>query len=127
MKVKRDSLTLEEYDEDASLLCRVVKIPRYEIALEGIGTGSITIRWRIASQFVEDLQHTAVTNRLLQELAQQGVVQISIGPNIHLSVATSDYWEQKQAAEVGHYNDSKGLQMGVGLVPPLEVLISLLK
>ncbi len=70
MKVKRDSLTLEEYDEDASLMCRVVKIPRYELALDSIGTGSIAIRWSIASHFADDLQRTTVTNTLLQELAK---------------------------------------------------------
>ncbi len=107
MKVKRDSLTLEEYDEDASLLCRVVKIPRYELALDSIGTGCIAIRWRIASRFADDLQRTTVTNMLLQELAKQRVVQISIGPNFHLSVATINYWEKKQTAEVGQYNDNK--------------------
>ncbi len=107
MKVKRDSLTLEEYDEDASLLSRVVKIPRYELALDSIGSGCIAIRWRIASHFADDLQCTTVTNMLLQELAKQRVIQISIGPNFHLSVATINYWERKQAAEVGQYNGNK--------------------
>ncbi len=76
MKVKKDVLTLEDYDQEASLLCRVVKISRHDLTLLGTGTGCIAIRWKIASDLAEGIQHTTVTNTLLQELAEQRVVQI---------------------------------------------------
>ncbi len=93
MKVNRDELTLQDYDQDTSLLCRVARISRHDLALLGTGTGCIAIRWMVSPELAEDIQQMTVTNELLRELAQRNIVKISIGPNFHLSIATMNYWQ----------------------------------
>ncbi len=101
MKRKGDVLTLKDYDDQVlSHLCRTAGFQPCDIALESIGTGSIAIRWRILSDVTKDIQHRIVTDTLLQELAEQGVMQINVGPYFHLTVATMEYWKEKESVEV---------------------------
>ncbi len=93
MKVNRDKLTLQDYDQDTSLLCRVARISRHDLALLGTGTGCIAIRWMISPELAEGIQRMTVTDELLRELAQRNIVKISIGSNFSLSIATMDYWQ----------------------------------
>ncbi len=103
MKVNRDKLTLQDYDQDTSLLCRVVRISRHDLALLGTGTGCIAIRWMISPELAKGIQHMMVTDELLKELAQRNIVKISIGSNFHLSIATMDYWQATLVTTAIHH------------------------
>ncbi len=92
MKVNRDELTLQDYDQDTALLCRVARISRHDLALLGTGTGCIAIRWMISPELAEGIQRMTVTDELLRELAQRNIVKISIGSSFNLSIANMDYW-----------------------------------
>ncbi len=89
---------LQDYDQDTSLLCRVVRISRHDLALLGTETGCIAIRWMVSPELAEEIQHMTVTDELLMELAQRNIVKISIGSDFHLSIATMNYWQAAQVA-----------------------------
>ncbi len=103
VKVNRETLTLKDYDEAASALSRAMSIPRYIQRFFCTGTGSIAIEWRIPAPLLPYLLRVRITNSSLKALAKLKVFQVTIGPIVHLNVASMAYWKGKPDIKVSYF------------------------
>ena len=102
MKVDKDTFTLADYDRNASLLSRVMDVPRYLLSFLCISPGCIAIHWKVLGYLSFSAQRILLTDSSFQALAKEKIVQITIGSHFHLNIATMAYWEPKQEVEVRH-------------------------
>ncbi len=102
-KVDKDTLTLEDYDQKTSVVCRTLDIERHHLCLDSITDGCIAIQWKISVHLVSELQRQRITTEHFQALARKKITEVKIGSVIHMSVATKDYWDRKQP-EVRNYS-----------------------
>ncbi len=94
MKVDASTMTLEDYDEKASLLSKALDISRYLLSFFYVRKGCIAIHWKLLTP----VSLSPTTNLSLQALARQKIISIKIsssGSDITLGVATLSYWNWK--------------------------------
>ena len=99
-KVDTDGLTLSDYDKGASILCGVLKLPRFALSFFGTGTGCISIRWHMSSDLLPYVLGVSISENELHLLAEQKIVQIRVGEDFVLAVPTLSYWKKSSEASV---------------------------
>ena len=99
-KVDTDVLTLSDYDKGASILCGVLKLPRFALSFFGTGTGCISIRWHMSSDLLPYVLGVRISESELHLLAEQKIVQIRVGEDFVLAVPTLSYWKKSAEASV---------------------------
>ena len=111
MKVGANVLTLRDYEENASLLCGVLKVPRYVMSFFSSGTGCISLKWLMSKELLPYVQNTRICDRDLLALARKHITEIRVGPYYQITIPSVAYWQEDtsvvsisvQANECSHH------------------------
>ena len=90
--VDQDGLTLAEYDRKASILCGVLRVPRFMLQLIGIDPGSVIIKWSTAEGLLPYMLSNVILDTDLQLLLQEKIVSIQVGSEYYITVGSQDFW-----------------------------------
>ena len=99
-KVDTDFLTLKDYDEKTSLLCGVLKLPRFALSYLRLATGCVLLTWQMSGDLVEYVQSVQLTDSDLQLLAKHGFTNIKIADSYHIFIPCFAFWETDGVSEV---------------------------
>ena len=99
-KVDTDFLTLKDYDEKTSLLCGVLRLPRFALSYLRFTTGCVLLTWQMSADLVEYVQSVQLTNSDLQLLAKYGFTNIKIANSYQTTIPKSSFWKTAGGAEV---------------------------
>ena len=92
-KVDTDILTLKDYDEKTSLLCGVLRLPRFALSYLRLATGCVLLTWQMSVDLVQYVQSVQPTDSDLQLLAKHGFSNINIGNSYHIAIPNSSSWK----------------------------------
>ena len=92
-KVDTDFLTLKDYDEKTSLLCGVLRLPRFALSYLRLATGCVLLTWEMSVDLVQYVQSVQPTDSDLQLLAKHGFSFINIANSYHIAIPNSSFWE----------------------------------
>lgn len=98
-KVDTDILTLKDYDEKTSLLCGVLRLPRFALSYLRLATGCVLLTWQMSVDLVQYVQSVQLTDSDLQLLAKQGFSYINIADSYHIAIPNSSSWETNKVDE----------------------------
>ena len=91
-KVAQDRVTWAEYDHKASLLCGLLRLPRFMLQYEGVERGCVTIKWITSEGLLPYLLSNMMDDGDLQLLLQENIVSIQIGSEYTITVGSPKYW-----------------------------------
>ena len=91
-KVARNRVTWAGYDYIASLLCWLLRLPRFMLRYEGVEPGCVTIKWITSEGLLPYILSNMMDDGDLQLLLQENVVSIQIGTEYTITVGSSKYW-----------------------------------
>ena len=94
MKVDANILTLRDYDENTSLLCGVLKLPRYVMSYFSTGSGCISLKWLMSKELVPYIQNTCIRSSDLIALAQKHITEIRVGSYYKITVPSVAYLQE---------------------------------
>ena len=98
-KVDTDFLTLKDYDEKTSLLCGVLRLPRFALSYLRLATGCVLLTWQMSVDLVQYVQSVQPTDSDLQLLAKHGFSYINIANSYHIAIPNSSSWETNKDDE----------------------------
>ena len=98
-KVDTDFLTLKDYDEKTSLLCGVLRLPRFALSYLRLATGCVLLTWQMSVDLVQYVQSVQPTDSDLQLLAKHGFSYINIANSYHIAIPNSSFWEANKDDE----------------------------
>lgn len=98
-KVDTDFLTLKDYDEKTSLLCGVLRLPRFALSYLRLATGCVLLTWQMSAELVQYVQSVQLRNSDLQLLAKHGFSFINIANSYHIAIPNSSSWETNKDDE----------------------------
>ena len=99
-KVDTDFLTLKDYDEKTSLLCGVLRLPRFALSYLRLATGCVLLTWQMSADLVEYVQSVQLTDSDLQLLAKHGFTNIKVADSYHIAIPCFAFWETDGVSEV---------------------------
>ena len=99
-KVDTDFLTLKDYDEKTSLLCGVLKLPRFALNYLRLATGCVLLTWQMSADLVEYVQSVQLVDRDLQLLAKYGFTNIKVADSYHIFIPCLAFWETDGVSKV---------------------------
>ena len=91
-KVAQDRVTWAEYDLKTSLLCGLLRLPRFMLQYEGVERGCVTIKWITSEGLLPYLLSNIMDDGDLQLLLQENIVSIQIGSEYTITVGSPKYW-----------------------------------
>ena len=91
-KVAQDRVTLAEYDRKASLVCGLLRIPRFMLQYEGVEPGSVVVKWTTSEGLLPYILSNVMDDGDLQLLLQENIVSIQIGTEYTITVGSPKYW-----------------------------------
>ena len=91
-KVTKDRVTLAEYDRKTYLLRGLLRLPRFMVQYEGVGPGSVVIKWTTSEGLLPYILSNVVDDGDLQLLLQENIVSIQIGTEYTITVGSPKYW-----------------------------------
>ena len=91
-KVAQDRVTLAEYDRKASLLCGLLRLPRFMLQYEGVEPGSVVIKWITSEGLLPYILSNMVDDGDLQLLLQENIVKVQVGSEYIITVGSRAYW-----------------------------------
>ena len=94
MKVEADTLALRDYDENTSLLCGVLRVPRYVMSFFSTGSGCISVKWLLSKELVSYVRNVRICSSDLLTLAQKHVTEIRVGSNYQITIPSVAYWQE---------------------------------
>ena len=94
MKIETNAVTLKEYEENASLLCRILRLPRYVMSFFSSGTGSISLKWLMSKELVPYVQNTRICSIDLIALAQKRITEIRVGCHFKITIPSVAYLQE---------------------------------
>ena len=98
-KVDTDFLTLKDYDEKTSLLCGVLRLPRFALSYLRLATGCVLLTWQMSVDLVQYVQSIQPTDSDLLLLAKHGFSFINIANSYHIAIPNSSFWEANKDDE----------------------------
>ena len=98
-KVDTDILTLKDYDEKTSLLCGVLRLPRFALSYLRLATGCVLLTWEMSVDLVQYVQSVQLTDSDLQLLAKHGFSYINIANSYHIAIPNSSSWKTNKDDE----------------------------
>ena len=99
-KVDQDLFTLKDYDEKTSLLCGVLKLPRFALSYLRLATGCVLLTWQMSADLVEYVQSVQLTDSDLLLLAKHGFTNIRVADSYHIFIPCFAFWETEGVSEV---------------------------
>ena len=91
-KVAQDRVTWAEYDCKASLLCGLLRLPRFMLQYEGVEPGSVVVKWTTSEGLLPYILSNVMDDGDLQLLLQENIVSIQIGTEYTITVGSPKYW-----------------------------------
>ena len=91
-KVAQDRVSWAEYDCKASLLCGLLRLPRFMLQYEGVEPGSVVIKWTTSKGLLPYILSNVMDDGDLQLLLQENIVSIQIGTEYTITVGSPKYW-----------------------------------
>ena len=98
-KVDTDFLTLKDYDEKTSLLCGVLRLPRFALSYLHLASGCVLLTWQMSADLVEYVQSVQLTDSGLLLLAKHGFTNIEIANSYHIAIPNCSSWETNKIDE----------------------------
>jgi len=92
-KVDVNTLILRDYDEKTSLLCGVLKLPRFALSYLRTATGCLLLVWQMSANLVSYVQSVQLTDSDLQLLAKQRFTYIMVADSYHICIPSHSYWD----------------------------------
>ena len=99
-KVDTAFLTLKDYDEKTSLLCGVLKLPRFALSYLHLATGCVLLTWQMSADLIEYVQSVQLTDSDLQLLAKHGFTNIKVADSYHIFIPCFAFSETDGVSEV---------------------------
>ena len=91
-EVAQDRVTLAEYDRKASLVCGLLRIPRFMLQYEGVEPGSVVVKWTTSEGLLPYILSNVMDDGDLQLLLQENIVSIQIGTEYTITAGSPKYW-----------------------------------
>ena len=91
-KVAQDRVTWAEYDCKASLLCGLLRLPRFMLQYKGVEPGSVVVKWTTSEGLLPYILSNVMDDGDLQLLLQENIVSIQIGTEYTITVGSPKYW-----------------------------------
>ena len=85
-KVDADFLTLKDYDEKTSLLCGVLRLPRFALSYLYLATGCVMLTWQMSVDLFEYVQSIQLTDSDLQLLPKHEFTYIKVANSCHIAI-----------------------------------------
>ena len=97
-KVDVNMLTLKDYDDKTSLLCGVLKLPRFALSYLRTATGCLLLVWQMSANLVSYVQSIQLTDNDLQLLAKQRFSYIMVADSYHICIPSHSYWDTDEVS-----------------------------
>ena len=97
-KVDVNMLTLRDCDDKTSLLCGVLKLPRFVLSYLRTASGCLLLVWQMSANLVSYVQSIQLTDSDLQLLAKQRFSYIMVADSYHICIPSHSYWDTDEVS-----------------------------
>ena len=91
-KVAQERVTWAEYNGKTSLLCGLLRLPRFMLQYKGVEPGCVTIKWITSKGLLPYILSVILDDGDLQLLLQENIVSIHVGAEYTIKVGSQKYW-----------------------------------
>lgn len=92
VKGERNQLQLRDYSWWTALVAGVLRLPSLALSYFSSSSGCVAVRWEMDADLLPCILATRIPDHHFQLLTRQGIIQISIGSHLLISVPNLDYW-----------------------------------